>query len=131
MIVGLTGQGVYGNPTQYPVCVHYVVSKSATDFSRASSVADGYAQTTFDVGNSIKVEAVGLQPYTQYHYRFEVRPLSFGSSDRHQACDNPDLGKSIVGSFKTLPGENDDVSKIRLAVYSCSNLPFGSVGRRR
>ena len=120
--VRLIAQGVYGNPTQYPVCVHYVVSRSATDFSRASSVADGYAQTTFDVGNSIKVEAVGLQAYTLYYYRFEVRsPTAIVLT--LQACDNPALGQSIVGSFRTLPGENDDVSKIQLAVFSCSNLP--------
>ncbi|KAK4699952.1 alkaline phosphatase D, partial [Phenoliferia sp. Uapishka_3] len=89
-----------------------VVSNSETDFSIASSVQHGYAQSTIDVRFAIKVEATGLAPYTKYYYRFE-------------SCEGADLGASPVGIFKTLPAEDDEVTSLRLAFYSCSNLPFG------
>ncbi|KAK4695693.1 alkaline phosphatase D, partial [Phenoliferia sp. Uapishka_3] len=89
-----------------------VVSNSETDFSIASSVQHGYAQSTVDVQFAVKVEAAGLAPYTKYYYRFE-------------SCEGADLGVSPVGIFKTLPAEDDDVTSLRLAFFSCSNLPFG------
>ncbi|KAL7412862.1 PhoD-like phosphatase-domain-containing protein [Mrakia frigida] len=94
-----------------PVCLQWIVSSSA-NFTSNSTVTSGYAQTTEEVGWSVKVEATGLQPYTKYFYRFE-------------SCEGPSLGVSDVGSFKTLPADDDDVSVLKLATFSCSNLPFG------
>lgn len=55
-----------------------------------------------DVQFSIKVEATGLKAYTKYHYRFE-------------SCEGADLGVSRVGSFKTLPAEDQLLPQVRLA----------------
>lgn len=51
------------DPSGYPFCVHYRVSKS-TDFSNSSLAADGVALTTWDVYDTVKVEATGLEPWT-------------------------------------------------------------------
>lgn len=95
-----------------PICLQWVVSTSATNFNGSDVVSSGYVQTTEEVGFSVKVEATGLKPYTKYHYRFE-------------GCEGPSQGVSKVGAFKTLPAEDDDSVTLRLATYSCSNLPFG------
>ena len=55
----------------------------------------------------IKVEAEGLKPFTQYYYQFSV-------------CDSDN--KSPMGRTKTSPAEDDDVSEIDFAVFSCSNF---------
>lgn len=55
---------------------------------------------------SVKIDAAGLRPATTYYYRFQA------------------LGeRSVVGRTRTLP--TADVRHVRLAVASCSNLPFG------
>lgn len=105
--------GLYGGNAWPPICLQWVVAEQPDDFSEASRVQNGYVQTTQDIQFSVKVEATNLKPYTQYYYRFE-------------SCESPDLGVSPVGAFKTLPDENDDTTnKLRLAVFSCSNMPFG------
>lgn len=58
----------------------------------------------------MQVEATGLQPFTQYYYQFIV-------------CDSENA--SPVGRTKTAPAPSDDVSEVSVAVYSCSNYPFG------
>lgn len=55
---------------------------------------------------TVKVDVRGLERGTTYYYRFEA-----------------DGERSPIGRTRTLP--SDDVSRIRLAVASCSNLPFG------
>ncbi|KAK4056502.1 hypothetical protein OIO90_002349 [Microbotryomycetes sp. JL221] len=96
-----------------PICLQWIVSASENDFTKSSMVQNGYVTTTEDVRFSTKVEAMDLKPKTQYYYRFE-------------SCEGPDLGVSPVGSFKTLPEEDDDeIDKLRFAVFSCSNMPFG------
>ena len=55
---------------------------------------------------TVKVDLVGLKPGTKYYYRFK----SLGS-------------RSPVGTGKTLPGNG--VSRVKLAVMSCSNFPAG------
>jgi len=57
-----------------------------------------------------KIEAKNLTPLTQYYYQFNV-------------CDSSN--KSPLGRTKTSPDENDEVSKISLAVFSCSNWQNG------
>lgn len=54
-----------------------------------------------------KVEAQKLKPYTQYYYQFSV-------------CKSNNT--SPLGRTKTTPAANDLITKIRLAVYSCSNF---------
>lgn len=57
-----------------------------------------------------QVEATDLKAFTQYYYQFTV-------------CNSNKA--SILGRTKTTPEKNDKVSKVGLAVYSCSNYPFG------
>ncbi|OQN96212.1 hypothetical protein B0A48_17719 [Cryoendolithus antarcticus] len=90
-----------------PVCVNYKVSQSK-DFKDCAS--EGTAYTSSDVDYTVKVEATGLQPFTRYYYQFTV-------------CNSSK--KSPLGRTKTAPHVNDHVSKVGLAVYSCSNYPFG------
>ncbi|KAI1512726.1 PhoD phosphatase [Pyrenophora tritici-repentis] len=56
------------------------------------------------------IEAKNLTPFTQYYYQFNV----CGSSN-----------KSPLGRTKTSPDEYDEVSKIGLAIFSCSNRQNG------
>ena len=58
----------------------------------------------------MKIEAKKLKPFTYYYYQFSV----CGSSKT-----------SPVGRTKTAPEAHDKVTALRLAVYSCSNYPFG------
>ena len=55
---------------------------------------------------TVKVDVTGLEPGTAYYYRFES--LS---------------ARSAIGRTRTLPREG--VSRLRLGVVSCSNLPQG------
>jgi alkaline phosphatase D len=89
------------------VCVDYQVSESE-DFSDVCS--KGRAYTSSDVDYTVKVEAKGLQPFTRYYYQFTV-------------CDSDK--KSVLGRTKTAPAVDDHVANVGLAVYSCSNYPFG------
>lgn len=100
------------NSTNLPVCLRYQASTCKNDWSKEKLVDDSYAWTTSEVDYSYKVETTGLSPKTQYYYRF------FSCHD-HSIV-------SPVGSFKTIPDYNDDeVDSLKLAVFSCSNLPFG------
>lgn len=57
-----------------------------------------------------QVEAQNLEPFTTYWYEFNV-------------CGSDN--KSPLGRTKTTPAEDDDVTEIGIAVYSCANFPFG------
>lgn len=102
-------EGLYGGNAYPPICLKYEVS---TDPDFTTIVTSGTTQTTQDVRWSVKVEASGLQPYTVYYYQF-------------YGCAGFDLGHSPVGTFKTLPAADASPEQIRLAFFSCSNLPFG------
>ena len=78
----------------------------ARDAKFANVVARGEAQTGAARDFTVKVDAAGLQPATTYYYRFEA------SGER-----------STVGRTRTLPRAG--VSRVRLGVVSCSNLPQG------
>ena len=56
---------------------------------------------------TVKITAGGLRPGRRYHYRFVA----------------PDGGFSPVGQTRTLPERS--TRSFRLAIFSCSNLPFG------
>ncbi|KAK6354597.1 hypothetical protein TWF696_003739 [Orbilia brochopaga] len=94
-------------PSNAPICVDWKVAK---DKALKEVVSCGKAYTSSDVDYTVKVEAKNLQPFTRYYYQFNI-------------CDS-DV-KSPLGRTKTAPGENDDVSKLRLAVYSCAFYPYG------
>lgn len=90
-----------------PVCVSYVVAR---DRGLRRVVDRGRAYTSSDIDYTIKVEAKGLHPFTEYWYQFRV-------------CDSEVV--SSLGRTKTAPRANDDVTSLGLAVYSCSNFPNG------
>merc|ERR1712093_210108 len=67
--------------------------------------------TSSDIDYTVKVEARNLKPFTRYYYQFSI-------------CDSDNV--SPVGRTKTTPSKGDVISSaVRLAIYSCSNFPFG------
>ena len=66
----------------------------------------GEARTGAARDFTVKIDVPGLEPGTTYYYRFE----SLGA-------------RSAIGRTRTLP--RDGVSRLRLGVVSCSNLPQG------
>ncbi|KAK5269121.1 hypothetical protein LTR99_009322 [Exophiala xenobiotica] len=90
-----------------PVCLNWKIASN----NKLSSVVDsGTVYTSSDVDYTVKVEATKLSPFTQYWYQFTV-------------CNSNQT--SMVGRTKTTPAPDDNVSGISLAVYSCTNFPFG------
>ena len=78
----------------------------ARDPKFARIVSRGELQTGAARDFTVKVDAMGLEPGTAYYYRFE----SLGA-------------RSAIGRTRTLPPSG--VSRIRLGVVSCANLPQG------
>jgi alkaline phosphatase D len=97
----------YVRMSEHPVCVSWEI---ATDENMDSLVSSGRAYTSSDIDYTVKVEAKGLRPFTEYHYQFSI----CGSNK-----------KSQIGRTKTAPRHDDNVTGINLAVYSCSNFPTG------
>lgn len=83
--------------------VEWQVSKSE-NFEQIISSGTATSQPKNDF--TVKVDAGGLSPETQYYYRF--------------ICDGIE---SPTGRTKTLPGKG--IESIKLAVVSCSNYPQG------
>lgn len=97
----------YVEASRCPICVEYTVSRDEA----AKDVADsGKAYTSSDIDYTVKVEAKNLDPFTRYYYQFKV-------------CGS-DV-KSSIGRTKTTPRPDDKVASVNLAVFSCSNYPFG------
>lgn len=94
-------------PSNAPVCLEY---KVASDKALTNVVDQGMAYTSSDVDYTLKIEAIGLEPFTYYYYQFTV----CGSSNT-----------SPIGRTKTTPKATDTVTAVNLAIYSCSNYPFG------
>ncbi|KAI1799189.1 phosphodiesterase/alkaline phosphatase D precursor [Daldinia bambusicola] len=91
-----------------PVCIDWKISSTE---SLEDIMDSGRAYTSSDIDYTVKVEAKKLKPFTTYYYQFNV-------------CDSNNT--SPVGRTKTIPSRCDEVSEpVRLAVYSCSNYPFG------
>ncbi|KAJ3580041.1 hypothetical protein NPX13_g515 [Xylaria arbuscula] len=91
-----------------PVCIDWKVGTSET---LEKIVDSGTAYTSSDIDYTIKVEAKKLRSFTTYYYQFAI-------------CNSKK--KSPIGRTKTIPSSDDKISKpIKLAVYSCSNYPFG------
>lgn len=91
-----------------PVCVSYAVSPFR---NMSTVVSSGRAYTSSDIDYTVKVEAGGLKPFTQYYYQFSI-------------CGS-DV-KSPIGRTKTTPQRHQDVDDISIAVYSCSNFPVST-----
>lgn len=75
------------------------------DFARV--VAGGSATAAGERDHTAKLVVDGLQPGRWYYYRFVA----------------PDGSKSVTGRTRTLPA--GPTSAFTLALFSCSNLPFG------
>lgn len=90
-----------------PICVDWKVFQKGSRNETGPIVASGQTHTTSDIDYTVKVIAEGLQPLTQYNYQFSV----CGSNV-----------KSPLGRTKTAPTEDDDVSALSFAVFSCSNF---------
>jgi alkaline phosphatase D len=90
-----------------PVCVEFKVARM-DDFAEVES--SGTAYTSSDIDWTVKVEASNLTAFTRYYYQFSV-------------CGSDN--KSPIGRTKTAPADTDYVTQLALAVYSCSNYPFG------
>jgi alkaline phosphatase D len=83
-----------------------VLWEVAADGSFQRPVARGSAVTGALRDFTVKIDAAGLRPGTTYYYRFQT------------------LGeRSPVGRTRTLPAGGAE--RLRLAVASCSNFPFG------
>jgi alkaline phosphatase D len=95
--------GPRGSQSVSPIDVTWRI---ATDASLTKAAATGSFRTTAARDFTVKVDAAGLDPATTYYYRFQV------GNDR-----------SPVGRTRTLP--TGDVERLRLAVVSCSNYPYG------
>ncbi|HWI17173.1 MAG TPA: alkaline phosphatase D family protein [Vicinamibacterales bacterium] len=78
----------------------------ASDEKVTQIVARGEVETGAARDFTVKVDPTGLKPATTYYFRF--------------SCAGE---QSVVGRTKTLPTGN--VSRVRLGVVSCSNLPQG------
>ena len=86
-----------------PVRVRWRV---ATDSALTHIVNQGEAQALAQRDFTVKVDATGLAPGRAYYYQFDA-----------------DGYASPIGRTRTLP--SGIVTRLRLAMVSCSNLPFG------
>jgi alkaline phosphatase D len=86
-----------------PVAVRW---EMAADPGFRRIVNQGVVTALPDRDHTVKVDAMGLEPGRTYYYRFDAGGEA-----------------SPVGRTRTLPERT--VSRLRLAVASCSNLPFG------
>jgi alkaline phosphatase D len=78
-----------------------------------NAVNSGKLYTSSDIDYTVKLEAGGLEPFTQYYYQFNV-------------CGSSNF--SPIGSAKTAPRPDDKLTQLKLAVYSCSNCKYYSGG---
>jgi alkaline phosphatase D len=81
----------------------------AADADFGKVAAWGLTWSNNNVDWTVKVDVSGLKPNTRYFYRFVVNGVSV----------------SPVGVTRTLPASTADVEQLKVAVFSCSNLPFG------
>ena len=85
-----------------------VIWEIAADDRFTRIVGRGVATAEPDLGHSLHVEAAGLDPATDYHYRFTVGDWT-----------------SEVGRTRTLPAPGDPTARLALAVANCQWLDSG------
>ena len=90
-------------PDGRPVPVRWQI---AADPGMRRVVNEGVAMALPVRDHTVKIDALGLEPGRTYYYRFSAAGE-----------------ESPIGRTRTLPERT--VSRLRLAVASCSNLPFG------
>ena len=78
----------------------------ARDARMSRAIARGSIRTSADRDYTVKIDPVGLDPGSTYYYRFAARGA-----------------RSPIGRTRTLPAR--PTKHVRLALASCSNLPFG------
>ena len=78
----------------------------ARDARMSRVFASGSVRTSAERDYTVKLDAVALEPGATYYYRFSARGA-----------------RSPIGRARTLPAR--PTPRVRLAVVSCSNLPFG------
>ncbi|HYF45914.1 MAG TPA: alkaline phosphatase D family protein, partial [Acidimicrobiales bacterium] len=81
----------------------------ASDDRFTSVVAEGTATAEPGHGHTLHVEAAGLDPGTEYHYRFLVGDFT-----------------SPAGRTRTLPAPGESVERFRLAVANCQWYESGT-----
>ncbi len=80
----------------------------AKDAAFRKIVSRGTFRTGPDRDHTVKLDATGLQPATDYYYRFLLGRSS-----------------SPVGRTRTAPAKDADNGRLRFGVVSCSNMPAG------
>jgi alkaline phosphatase D len=93
-----------------PAFLDYCVSKDQK-FKKCES--RGTAVTDAAVDFTVKVEARGLKPNTKYFYQWRYR-----QNDRKAPV------YSTIGRTRTLPRADEDIKRVRLAFFGCSQLPL-------
>lgn len=83
----------------------------AVDADFGSLAAEGVATAPAALGHSVHVDADGLDPDTEYHYRFTVSGHT-----------------SPVGVTRTFPADDASPDRFRFAVATCQDLQFGRYG---
>jgi alkaline phosphatase D len=78
----------------------------ARDARMSRLVASGSIRTSAERDYTVKLDAVALEPGATYYYRFSARGT-----------------RSPIGRTRTLPSR--PTRRVRLAIVSCSNFPFG------
>ncbi|KAG8754438.1 hypothetical protein FRC12_011190 [Ceratobasidium sp. 428] len=104
-----------GPDQSVPVCVRYQVYDN--EQLKGKVMAKGSAFTSWDVDFTVKVEVKGLKADTWYWYTFNdcTNPSSVSPTGRTRTLASPDTAASKVNNGKPFT----------LAVFSCSNFPFG------
>ena len=85
----------------------------AADESMNSVVAQGRVTASADHDHTVHVDPFGLDPDTEYFYRFRV------ASGPHEGAVSP------VGRTKTAPAVDAEVESLTFAVASCANYESG------
>jgi alkaline phosphatase D len=87
-----------------------VLYEVATDpgFGVGTIAATGTVPAVADLAHSVHLDLTGLDPATEYWYRFQV-----------------DARTSPVGRFKTFPGAGTMPAQVRFGVASCQNWSSG------
>ncbi|ORZ36129.1 PhoD-like phosphatase-domain-containing protein [Catenaria anguillulae PL171] len=80
----------------------------ATDAQFTNIVRTAAVVTSTEVDYTVKVDATGLQPSTSYFYRF----IAAGTT-------------SPVGQTRTFAPAGANLDQLKMAVFSCSNMPHG------
>ena len=85
----------------------------STDDKFSNILKSGTIKATPATDMTVKPEAAGLSPYTEYYFRFVVQ-------------DGPYKGQvSPVGLTRTAPAVGQDVAELRFALVSCANWEAG------